>query len=338
MGLSDAARALATRSPQPDWIAPMLATLTHQHFSADGWIFERKLDGERCLAYCKENAVQLLSRNRRDLNATYPEIADAIVHATRRELVLDGEVVAFERGRTSFILLQQRMGISNASVARRSRVAVSYYLFDLLHLDGWDVRKLPLRTRKVLLRRALSFQKPLHLTAHRNREGERYLMEACAHAWEGLIAKRADSPYISTRSPDWLKFRCSNQQEFVVGGFTDPLGSRVGLGALLLGVYDRGKLSYAGRVGTGFDTATLLALRARLERLQQRESPFAQQPTGRERGVHWTQPELVAQIAFTEWTEGGLLRHPRYLGLRDDKPSAEVARERPWRPSQAGPG
>ena len=305
----------------------MLATLTHDYFSAGGWIFERKLDGERCLAFCKASQVRLLSRNQLQLTATYPEITDALGAGRAHDVVLDGEVVALLNGATDFNRLQQRFGINDPEVARRSPIAVTYFIFDLLHVDGYDIRNLPLRTRKSLLQQCIPFHGPLVYTEHRDRDGEAFLEEACELRWEGLIAKRADSPYASKRSPDWLKFKCSSEQELVVGGFTDPQRSRVGLGALLLGYYDGDTLVYAGKVGTGFDTKTLLHLRARLDTLEESASPFSSARAIRERGVHWVRPEMVAQVGFSEWTPDALLRHPRYLGLRDDKPAREVVRE-----------
>lgn len=305
----------------------MLATLTHDYFSADGWIFERKLDGERMLSYCRGSSVRLLSRNQLQLGATYPEVTDALAEGRSHDVVLDGEVVALMNGATDFNRLQQRFGINDAEVARRSPIAVTYFIFDLLHLDGYDIRKLPLRARKSLLQRSVAFHGPLAYTEHRDRDGEAFLEEACRLRWEGLIAKRAESPYVSRRSPDWLKFKCSSEQELVVGGFTDPQRSRAGLGALLLGYYDGETLVYAGKVGTGFDTTTLLDLRARLDRLERSTSPFGSPHRIRERGVHWVRPELVAQVGFSEWTADGLLRHPRYLGLRHDKAARDVVRE-----------
>jgi len=326
--LPEQSRQLLRASPQPEWIAPMLATLTQRRFSDPDWIFERKLDGERCLAFCSGRRVRLLSRNRLRLGGTYPEIVDVLESGRDHDVVIDGEVVAFEDGRTSFSRLQKRMGVTDPDAARRSGVAIFYYVFDLLHLDGYEVTRLPLRDRKALLRRAVRYLAPVRFTPHRNREGEAYFADACRRGWEGLIAKHAGSPYASRRSPDWLKFRCSNQQELVVGGFTDPSGTRVGLGALLLGYYEDGRLIYAGKVGTGFDVATLRSLRQRLGELEQPRSPFAGGRTIGERGVHWVKPHLVAEVAFTEWTTDGLLRHPRYLGLRRDKPAREVVRER----------
>jgi bifunctional non-homologous end joining protein LigD len=326
--LPEQSQQLLRPGPQPEWIGPMLATLTHRRFSDPDWIFERKLDGERCLAYCSGRTVRLLSRNRQRLGGTYPEIVDLLQSGREHDVVIDGEVVAFEDGRTSFSRLQKRMGLTDPEAARRSGVAIFYYVFDLLHLDGYEVTRLPLRDRKALLRKAVRYRAPLRFTSHRNREGEAYFADACRSGWEGLIAKRAASPYASRRSPDWLKFRCSNQQELVVGGFTEPRGSRVGLGALLLGYYEDGKLVYAGKVGTGFDVATLLSLRQRLDELEQPRSPFASTARIRESGVHWVKPVLVAEVAFTEWTTDGMLRHPRYLGLRRDKPARQVVRER----------
>jgi bifunctional non-homologous end joining protein LigD len=322
------ARSTLRPSPAPDWVAPMLATLTDRYFSDPAWIFERKLDGERCLAYCQSGEVRLLSRSRQHLDGTYPEIADSLARQDAPDIVVDGEVVALERGQTSFALLQQRLGVTNAEEARRSPVAVYYYIFDLLHLDGYDTTALPLRDRKALLRKALRYSDPLRFTAHRNTEGEAYFRFACAHRWEGLVAKRAESPYASRRSPDWLKFKCSLGQEFVIGGFTEPAGSRVGLGALLVGYYDERGLAYAGKVGTGFSTTTLHTLRAQLDALETPGSPFSH---GRivERGVHWVNPVLVAEVVFSEWTGDGKLRHPRFEGLRFDKQPRDVRRERP---------
>jgi bifunctional non-homologous end joining protein LigD len=244
--------------------------------------------------------------------------------------------VALDRGRTSFARLQQRIGISDPGRARQSPVAVFYYVFDLLHLEGHDTTALPLRARKSLLRGTLSFRsRTLRYTPHRNAEGEVLFAAACAQGWEGAIAKLADAPYVGRRSGDWLKFKCSAGQELVVGGFTEPTRSRVGLGALLVGYYEAGDLVYAGKVGTGFSQATLRELRQRLDALETPDSPFRGDDVRRAaRGsgggaVHWVRPELVAEVAFTEWTTDGRLRHPRFIGLRDDKRPRDVVREVP---------
>ncbi len=206
-------------------------------------------------------------------------------------------------------------------------MTVYYYLFDLLHLEGYDTRGLPLRARKSLLRAAFGFGDPLRYTPHRNAEGEAYYAQACRRGWEGVIAKRGDSRYTSGRSRDWLKFKCVSSQEFVIGGFTEPRGSRAGLGALLVGYQEDGNLRYAGKVGTGYDEATLRTLRDRLDALERDRSPFAENV--REKGVHWVDPRLVCEVGFTEWTQDDKLRHPRYLGLRDDKDPNEIVRETP---------
>jgi bifunctional non-homologous end joining protein LigD len=306
----------------------MLATLSDRRdFPGGKWIFERKLDGIRVLAVREGERVVLLSRSGHHLGDTYPEIVEALAAQECTDFTVDGEIVAFEHGRTDFSLLQQRMGLTRRRDIEASGVAVTYYLFDLLRLEGADTRRLPLRTRKSLLRRALTYKAPLRLTTHRNEGGADLLAASCEHGWEGLIAKRAGSTYQTRRSTDWLKLKCSLGQEFVIGGFTEPAGSRAGLGALLLGYHEDRRLRYAGKVGTGFDRRTLLALRTRLDELATSASPF----TGpvRERAAHWVRPELVAQIAFTEWTRDGMLRHPRFLGLREDKGANEVVRERP---------
>ncbi|MBO0827669.1 MAG: non-homologous end-joining DNA ligase [Streptosporangiales bacterium] len=308
----------------------MLAVLTDDYFSDPDWVYERKLDGERVLAVRDGASVRLVSRNDKTLDGHYPEVVEALESQSCDRFVLDGEVVAFEAGRTSFARLQQRMQVSDPERARATGVAVFYYVFDLLHVAGHDVDRLPLRQRKALLRKAIAFGKPLRYTTHRVEHGERYLAEACRRGWEGLIAKRADAPYTGRRSGDWLKFKCVNEQELVVGGFTEPAGSRVGLGALLVGHYADGRFRYAGKVGTGYDRATLLRLRERLDGLERAEPAFAG-VRKHQRGVHWVEPELVAQIGFTEWTTDGMLRHPRFLGLREDKDPRDVVRERPRR-------
>jgi DNA ligase D-like protein (predicted ligase) len=295
---------------------PMQAVLTDERFSDPGWIFERKLDGIRCLAFKGDSNVRLRSRNDLSLNGRFPEIAAALEADPATNVVLDGEIVAFDGAQTSFARLQQR---------GERPVQVFYYVFDLLRAAGEDVTGRPLRERKALLRNVVSFQDPIRWTAHRNRDGEAFYAEACRNGWEGLIAKRADAPYTHGRSRDWLKFKCSAEQELVIGGFTAPKGSRTDLGALLLGYYAGGELRYAGKVGTGFTQATLRDLAGRLAPLRRDTSPFAGEV--RERSTTWVEPRLVAQVGFSEWTRDGRLRHPRFLGLREDKPARDVVRE-----------
>jgi bifunctional non-homologous end joining protein LigD len=295
---------------------PMKAVLTEERFSDPGWIFERKLDGIRCIAIKADGRVRLLSRNHLSLNSRFPDVVAALEDDPAPDFVVDGEIVAFDGAQTSFARLQQR---------GERPTAVFLYVFDLLHLAGHDTTRLPLRERKALLRRALAFHGPVRLTPHRNTEGEALFAEACRKGWEGLIAKRADAPYTHGRSRDWLKFKCSAEQELVIGGYTAPKGSRTELGALLVGHYDNGKLRYAGKVGSGFTHATLRDLGARLAELRRDDPPFADAP--RTAAATWVQPRLVAQVGFTEWTGDGRLRHPRFLGLRDDKAAEEVVRE-----------
>ena len=316
MSLTDDERALASAAPPPTGADAMKAVLTDERFSDPAWMFERKLDGIRCITVRDGGEVRLWSRNDLSMNGRYPEVAEAIAGQPRERFAIDGEVVAFDGAQTSFAKLTRR---------GREYVPVFFYVFDVLWLDGEDVRRLPLRTRKRLLRDALSWEDPLRFTQHRNADGEAFYKEACAKGWEGLIAKREDSPYGGGRSKDWLKFKCGMGQELVIGGFTAPHGSRIEFGALLVGYHDGDALRYAGKVGTGFDQALLRSLGARMRELARDSSPFADEV--RERGVTWVEPELVAQVGFSEWTRDGRLRHPRFDGLRDDKPAAQVVRE-----------
>ncbi|MFO7581224.1 ATP-dependent DNA ligase [Guyparkeria sp.] len=415
--LSGEDRASLKKAAMPSWTRPMLATLTDERFSSKDWIYERKLDGERCLVFRDGKGARLYSRNRKSLDATYPELVDVLEKATGNDYVADGEIVAFSSGLTSFSRLQKRIGVTDEEEARESGVRVWIYLFDLLHYDGFDLESLPLRARKRILRQELSFRDGLRFTPHRNETGEAYFDEACHKGWGGLIAKgrsaridsfsagppgvqmqgaarregpspftraatpqmgpwrpartglagspalgvavprratspssarrldcertreperpsiradlpkRADSPYLHSRSRDWLKFKCVNQQEFVIGGYTDPQGSRKGFGALLLGYYEDGDLRYAGRVGTGFDESTLERLHEALRSRARKTPAFADPPADAGGQVHWVSPTLVAEVGFTEWTDEGYLRHPRFLGLRDDKAPADVHRE-----------
>ncbi len=314
--LSAAERELLRPEPLPDQVDAMKAVLTDERFSDDAWIYERKLDGIRCIAIKADQRVRLLSRNDLSLNSRFSGVASALEEDPGTRFVLDGEVVALADGQTSFERLQQQ---------GERPVEIFYYVFDLLHLAGQDVTALPLRARKSLLRHAVGWRGPLRLTPHRNGDGVAFYEEACRKRWEGLIAKRADAPYVHGRSRDWLKFKCSAEQELVIGGYTAPRGSRTDLGALLLGVYEDGALRYAGKVGTGFTRAILSDLAARLAPLVRDTSPFVDRV--REPHSTWVEPRLVAQVGFSEWTRDGRLRHPRFLGLRDDKAAEEVVRE-----------
>lgn len=284
-------------TPFPEWVEPMAATLTQERFAGPEWIFERKFDGIRLLAFKKGRDVRLLSRNQ--LPQHNPEIAAAVAELPSRHVILDGEVTW--------------RGEKNA-----------YYVFDVLWLDGRDVTRLPLDERRALLR-ALPLRSPLQRVAELNdpKPWER----ACAEGWEGVIAKRRDAPYEHRRSRHWLKMKCESSQELVVGGFTDPQGGRVGLGALLVGYYDGDDFVFAGKVGTGFDTRLLLELRGRLDAAEISTTPFTKAKGLPRIRAHWVKPEIVVQVAFLEWTGHGKMRHSRLLGLRADKSAREVVRE-----------
>ncbi len=217
------------------------------------------------------------------------------------------------------------MKLSDPEEAKSSNVCVYFYLFDILHLNGYDVTKVDLRSRKKLLRNALEFINKIRFTAHRNTEGEKHHREACRKGWEGIIAKDAESSYVHSRSGKWLKFKCVNQQEFVIGGYTEPQGERVGFGAILIGYYDNGDLKYAGKVGTGYDNETLHRLKELFKERKRNKPPFSQEV--KEKNSHWIKPDLVCEIAFAEWTDDNKLRHPRYLGLRRDKKAKDVVKE-----------
>ena len=306
----------------------MLATLTDRREFGDDWLLERKFDGERCVAFKDGDDVRLESRTGKSLTGTYPEVRDALAAQKASRLVIDGEVVAFDGEQTSFGRLQQRLGNTRPSKELVAKFPVVYCVFDLLEIDGDDLTDQPLSERRARLKKAVRKRKGLRLSeAWRDDSIHRY-NEACGSGWEGLIAKRADAPYVRGRSKDWLKLKCVLEQEFVIGGYTDPAGSRTDFGALLVGYNEDGKLRYAGKVGTGYNAKTLRELGAKLRKIETDKPPFADvKPIPR--GTHWTKPRLVAQIGFAEWTTDGRLRQPRYLGLRDDKRPREVVRERP---------
>jgi ATP-dependent DNA ligase len=283
--------------PFPDWVEPMAATLTQERFTGPEWIFERKFDGIRLLAFKNGSEVRLLSRNR--LPQTLPPVAAAIARLPVATLVLDGEM-AWRGGDEG------------------------YHVFDIMWLNGRDLTSLTLGARRTLLEE-LALQPPLVHVA--TLEDDEPWVRACREGWEGVIAKRLASIYEHRRSPHWLKMKCEATQELVVGGFTDPQGARVGLGALLVGYFEEDDFVFAGKIGTGFDTKLLLDLRTRLDALELPASPFTK-ATGLPRlRAHWARPEIVVQVAFIEWTVNGKLRHPRLLGVRFDKPAREVVRE-----------
>jgi bifunctional non-homologous end joining protein LigD len=290
----------------PEWVVPMAATLTQERFTGPEWIFERKLDGIRVLAFKHGKDVRLLSRNKLPLNSSYPSVVDAIVKLPVHDVILDGE----------------------ATGAWGSQGRFTYHVFDILWLEGRDVTKLTLDARRELLVK-LRLRSPVGTVEAL--DDDRPWERACSEGWEGVIAKRRDSLYEHRRSPHWLKMKCEARQELVVGGFTDPQGQRVGLGALLVGYFDGEDLVFAGKVGTGFDTKLLLDLRAQLDRLEIPKSLFTRAVGLPRLRAHWVRPEIVVQVGFIEWTGHNKLRHPRLLGIRSDKAAREVVREVPAR-------
>ena len=282
----------------PDWVVPMAATLTQERFTGPEWIIERKLDGIRLLAFKQGSDVRLLSRNR--LPQSIPSLVQAITNLPVRDVILDGEVTWGGN--------------------------VAYHVFDIMWLDGRDVTLLPLDTRRALLSE-LPLRPPLQRVT--SLDEAKPWERACNEGWEGVIAKRRDSQYEHRRSPHWLKMKCEATQELVVGGFTDPQGARVGLGALLVGYFEGDDFVFAGKIGTGFDTKLLLELRARLDALEIAKPPFTKAVGLPRLRAHWARPDIVVQVAFIEWTVHGKLRHPRLLGVRTDKPPREVVREMP---------
>jgi DNA ligase D-like protein (predicted ligase) len=306
----------------------MLATLTDRRDFGEDWLLERKLDGERCVARRDGGEVVLASRTGKDLSGTYPEVRAALATQQARQMLLDGEVVAYDGEQTSFSRLQQRLGTVKPSPQQVAAYPVVYCVFDVLEVDGEDLTDQPLLERRARLAGAIRPSAALQLTEAWRGHSQQRFTDACRSGWEGLMAKRAAAPYTPGRSKDWLKLKCASEQEFVIGGFTDPAGSRTDFGALLVGYHEDRRLLYAGKVGSGYSAATLRDLGAKLRELETPKSPFVDaRPIPR--GTHWIRPRMVAQIGFAEWTTDGRLRQPRFLGLRDDKRPAEVVRERP---------
>jgi bifunctional non-homologous end joining protein LigD len=293
----------------------MLAERAKRMPEGEGWVYERKLDGLRCIAVRNGDEVELWSRGHLSFTERFARIADELRELPIDNFVLDGEIVAIVDGRTSFAALQ-RPGSTAEPI---------FYAFDLLHLLGQDTAGLPLVERKTLLKTGLEETERVRLTDYVRGDPAELLEQACASGWEGLMAKRADGPYVSGRASQWLKLKCTASQELVIGGWTEPRGARSGFGALLVGYFDDQGFRYAGKVGTGFDTETLRTMYESMARNERPESPFVDQI--REKTAHWTEPTLVANIAFTEWTTDGKLRHPRFEGLRPDKDAHSVTRE-----------
>jgi len=311
--------------PHPDYV-PQLATLVDRPPSGDEWFHEIKYDGYRIGARVRKGHVSLYTRNGNDWTASFPQVADAVRRLDLDDALIDGEAaVVLPDGRTSFQAMQNAGDVAN-------RGTVVYFVFDLLRLNGATLEALPLEERKARLRKLVGGRKTgrIRFSEHIEGSGQAFFDHACRAGLEGIVSKRRDQPYRAGRHGGWLKTKCSKRQEFVIGGFTDPEGMRAGLGALLIGYYDRDRLVFCGKVGTGFTQKLALELRATLDRLEQKPSPFTPPPEGRlGRDAHWVKPDLVCEVVFTEWTTDGKIRHPSFQGLRADKKPKQVTREKP---------
>ena len=306
---------------------PQLAALVTTPPPGDEWLHEIKFDGYRIGCRIQSGRASLISRSGRDWTAAFPEIGDAAVRLGARNALLDGEVaVVLPDGRTSFQHLQQMIS------GRGPRASLVYFVFDLLRLEGERLDHLPLEERKARLRPLVRRPKSgrIRYADHVEGQGEAFFAQACQLGLEGIISKRRDLPYRGGRHAGWVKTRCILGQEFVIGGFTDPAGTRAGLGALVIGCYERDRLVYSGKVGTGFTHEIVIDLRRRLDAISRTSCPFDPPPPGAlGRNAHWVTPALICEVAFTEWTGDGRIRHPSFRGLRTDKEPRDVVRERP---------
>jgi bifunctional non-homologous end joining protein LigD len=317
---TEAKRKAPSRKPDPipSVVHPELATLVDAPFDDDAWLFEIKWDGFRAIATIDAKGhVTMTSRSGKDLLARFPTLTSVADGFTGMPIVVDGEIVAFDaQGKSSFQRLQ------NGANAK-----VSFVVFDVLYAEGRDLRKEPLEARKQILAGLIRPSKEVVLSAHVFGEGTKLFEAASSRGLEGIVAKRRDAPYLEKRTRDWVKIKAQLEQECVIAGFTEPGGARSGFGSLILGLYDHGRLVYCGNVGTGFDGNTLATLRKKMKALETARCPLAKAPKTRTR-AHWTAPKLVAQVRFTEWTHDGSMRHPAFLGLRDDKSPRDCHRER----------
>ena len=314
----------ARKAAQPETLEAELATLVDHPPAGEQWLHEIKFDGYRMLSRIEKGECRIVSRNGKDWTAAFPALVDALRRLPVTSAWIDGEIVVMDaNGRTSFQSLQNVL--SDGAAAK-----LVYCVFDLPYLNGYDLRAAVLTARKELLAKIVGEASPIRYSDHVAGNGDAFFAEACRLGLEGIVSKRADSTYQATRGRDWQKVKCGLRQEFVIGGYTDPQGARTGFGALLLGVHEGAELRYCGKVGTGFNDAMLASLTTRLAQLAVDKPPFVNPPTGAEaRRAHWVRPVLVGEVAFTEWTRDGTLRHPSFQGLREDKPARDIVRETP---------
>jgi bifunctional non-homologous end joining protein LigD len=316
----------ARKSPLPKIITPQLATLVKEPPSGMQWLHELKFDGYRMLCRVDRGKVTFWSRNGKDWTEKFPGVAEAVRSLSVTNAILDGEIVVVDaQGRSSFQKLQRSMG--------KAVTAFVYEVFDLIYLDGFSLTKSPLKQRKALLEdvcKASGKRGLIRYSDHIEGNGDAFFKNACEYGIEGIVSKLADSPYESTRNRNWLKVKCNKQQEFVIAGYTPSSKGLPGFGSLILAVYEKGKLVYAGRVGTGFTFKQRSELKKELDKISLETSPLSVIPKDPGlRQAHWTEPKLVAEVTFAEWTSDGSIRHPSFQGLREDKTSKEVVRELP---------
>ena len=309
----------ARKARMPEIIRPMLATLVDEPFSDPDWIFETKWDGFRSVCFVSKGKARFVSRNQIEMTPQYPELANIPKQIEAKEAILDGEIVALdEHGRPQFQLLQNKLRIRSGSYAKARTAQLVYFAFDLLYVDGYDLMNCPVVERKAKLEQILRPASFIKYSDHVEGEGEAFFREIAKFRLEGMIAKRAASKYAQKRTSDWLKVKTVQRSEVVIGGYTQPRGARSHFGSLVMGLYREGKLQYVAHVGGGFNEQRLKDIYKLLQPLKTDKSPFAVKPKTNE-PVQWVKPKLVAEVKFSEWTADVRMRHPVFVGLREDK-------------------
>lgn len=316
----------ARKAKLPQFISPQLATLVKEPPSSDEWLHELKFDGYRMLCRIDHGRVTFWSRNGKDWTEKFRNVVEAVKSLKASSAMIDGEIVIVDaQGRSSFQKLQRAMG-------KATTTGFAYEVFDLVYLDGFSLAQTPLKHRKEVLKDLVSSntQGIIRYSEHINGSGEEFFKHACEYGIEGIVSKLANSHYESTRNRNWLKVKCAKQQEFVIVGYTPSSKGLPGFGSLVLSIYEKGKLIYAGRVGTGFTFKQRTDLKKQLDKFVRATSPLTVTP--KEPGLRetrWTEPKMIAEVAFTEWTSDGSIRHPSFQGLREDKKPKDVVREEP---------